>query len=179
MSRKVSIILVLAVLVAFLGYAAWKVLLAPSDLPPEGFARGNGRIEADLVDISTRLAGRVAQITVREGDLVRAGDVLAVMDTTELVAQRMRAQAHRVRRWQKRCETSPSRARQSSCNRAPPLQARRVIGVLGHSWPWQGPFLPRWPGPTPPMQPRARPQTAPGDWQSADTLRWAPHPHAA
>ena len=80
MSRKVSITLVLAVLVAFLGYAAWKVLLAPSDLPPDGFARGNGRIEADLVDVSTRLSGRVAEIEVQEGDLVAQGDILAVMD---------------------------------------------------------------------------------------------------
>ena len=93
MSRKISIILVFAVLAAFLGYAGWKVLLEPSDLPPEGFARGNGRIEADLVDISTRLAGRVSEITVREGDLVQPGNVLAVMDTTELEAQKMRAEA--------------------------------------------------------------------------------------
>ena len=93
MSRKFSIILVFVVLAAFLGYAGWKVLLEPSDLPPEGFARGNGRIEADLVDISTRLAGRVSEITVREGDLVQPGDVLAVMDTTELQSQRLRAQA--------------------------------------------------------------------------------------
>ncbi len=93
MSRKISIILVFAVLAAFLGYAGWKVLLEPSDLPPDGFARGNGRIEADLVDISTRLAGRVSEITVREGDLVQPGDVLAVMDTTELEAQKMRAEA--------------------------------------------------------------------------------------
>ncbi|WP_323004946.1 HlyD family secretion protein [Pseudorhodobacter sp.] len=93
MSRKISIALVLVVLAAFIGFAAWKVLLAPSDLPPEGFARGNGRIEADLVDISTRLAGRVAEITVREGDLVQAGDVLAVMDTAELAAQSLKAQA--------------------------------------------------------------------------------------
>ncbi len=93
MSRKISIALVLAILAAFIGYAAWRVLLAPSDLPPEGFARGNGRIEADLVDVSTRLAGRVAEITVREGDLVQRGDVLAVMDTTELAAQKMRAEA--------------------------------------------------------------------------------------
>ena len=91
MSRKVSIGLVLALLAAFLGFAAWKVLLAPSDLPPVGFARGNGRIEADLVDVSTRLAGRVAEIAVREGDLVQPGDVLAVMDTIELEAQKARA----------------------------------------------------------------------------------------
>jgi len=93
MSRKISTVLVLAVLAAFLGYAVWKVLLAPDNTPPDGFARGNGRIEADLVDVSTRLAARVSDIAVREGDLVGPGDVLAVMDTTELVAQQRRAQA--------------------------------------------------------------------------------------
>ncbi|PWE31241.1 secretion protein HlyD [Maritimibacter sp. 55A14] len=93
MSRKISIALVLAVLAAFVGYALWTVFLAPSALPPEGFARGNGRVEADLIDVSTRLSGRVATIAVQEGDLVAAGDVLAVMDTSELEAQKARAQA--------------------------------------------------------------------------------------
>ncbi len=93
MSRRVSVLLVLAVVAAFVGYALWKVFLAPSGLPPEGFARGNGRIEADLVDVSTRLSGRVATIAVQEGDLVAPGDILAVMDTTELNAQKMRIEA--------------------------------------------------------------------------------------
>jgi HlyD family secretion protein len=93
MSRKISIAIVLVVLLALLGFGAWTVLLKPSDLPPEGFARGNGRIEADLIDITPRLAGRVAEIGVREGDLVQPGDVLAVMDTAELKAQLRRAEA--------------------------------------------------------------------------------------
>lgn len=93
MSRKISVALVVAVLAALAGYAVWKVFLAPSDLPPEGFARGNGRIEADLVDVSTRLPGRIQTIAVQEGDLVAAGDVLARMNTAELEAQSARAQA--------------------------------------------------------------------------------------
>lgn len=93
MSRKISILLVLAVLATFLSYAVWNIFLAPSGLPPEGFARGNGRIEADLVDVSTRLSGRVTQIAVQEGDLVAKGDILAEMDTAELTAQSARAQA--------------------------------------------------------------------------------------
>ncbi|GGE60892.1 glycoside hydrolase family 43 [Streptosporangium jomthongense] len=93
MSRKISTVLVVAVLAAFMGYAIWKVLFAPSNLPPEGFALGNGRIEADLVDVSTRLAARVSDIMVREGDLVQPGDTLAVMDTAELMAQKRRAEA--------------------------------------------------------------------------------------
>ncbi len=91
MSRRIIIIAVL--LVGLLGFGAWTVLLRPSDLPPDGFSRGNGRIEADLVDVSPKLAGRVAEIRVREGDLVKAGDVLAVMDTAELRAQLARADA--------------------------------------------------------------------------------------
>lgn len=91
MSRRILIIVVF--LAGLLGFGAWTVLLRPSDLPPDGFSRGNGRIEADLIDVSPKLAGRVAEIRVREGDLVKAGDVLAVMDTAELRAQLARADA--------------------------------------------------------------------------------------
>jgi HlyD family secretion protein len=93
MSRKLSIFIVFVVVFALLGFAAWTVLFKSSGGPPEGFARGNGRIEADLVDVSPRLAGRVATITVREGDLVAPGDVLAVMDTAELESRLNRANA--------------------------------------------------------------------------------------
>lgn len=93
MSRRISIAIVAVALAGLLGFGAWSVLFKPSDLPPDGFSRGNGRIEADLIDISPRLAGRVAEIRVREGDLVGKGDVLAVMDTAELRAQKARADA--------------------------------------------------------------------------------------
>jgi len=93
MSRKLSIAIVVIALASLLGFGAWTVLFKPSDLPPEGFARGNGRIEADLVDISPRLSGRIADIRVREGDLVQSGDVLVIMDTGELEAQLARSDA--------------------------------------------------------------------------------------
>ncbi|SCZ59336.1 HlyD family secretion protein [Thiohalomonas denitrificans] len=93
MSRKISISIVLIVLLALLGFGAWTVLFKPSGLPPEGFARGNGRIEADLIDVSPRLAGRVAEIKVREGARVQPGDALAVMDTAELESRLMQAEA--------------------------------------------------------------------------------------
>ncbi len=93
MSRRISITIVLIALAGLLGFGAWSVLFKPSDLPPDGFSRGNGRIEADLIDISPRLAGRIAEVRVREGDLVAKGDILAVMDTAELRAQFARAAA--------------------------------------------------------------------------------------
>lgn len=66
MSRRISITIVLIALAGLLGFGAWSVLFKPSDLPPDGFSRGNGRIEADLIDISPRLAGRIAEVRVRK-----------------------------------------------------------------------------------------------------------------
>jgi HlyD family secretion protein len=59
----------------------------------EGFASGNGRIEATEVDVATKLAGRLAEVRVDEGDFVEAGQVLARMDTQVLEAQLSQAQA--------------------------------------------------------------------------------------
>jgi HlyD family secretion protein len=44
----------------------------------------NGRIEAPLVDLAPKVAGRVAEITVRAGDRVAAGDVLVRLDIGEV-----------------------------------------------------------------------------------------------
>ena len=93
MSRRLSLAIIVTALAGLLGFAAWTVLFKPSDIPPEGFARGNGRIEADLVDISPRLTGRVAEVRVREGDLVHSGEVLVIMDTGELQAKLARSDA--------------------------------------------------------------------------------------
>ena len=73
------------------------VALAWYELRPqglgEGFASGNGRIEATEVDIASKLGGRIASIAVEEGDFVSAGDVLASMDTQVLQAQLAQAEA--------------------------------------------------------------------------------------
>ena len=61
--------------------------LHPGTALPPGFAVGNGRLEADAVDINTKFAGRILQLNVDEGDLVKPGQVVAVMDTRDLKAQ--------------------------------------------------------------------------------------------
>ena len=66
--------------------AAWWWFHSGTALPP-GFAFGNGRLEADEVDIDTKFAGRILELRVDEGDLVKTGQVLAVMDTRDLEAQ--------------------------------------------------------------------------------------------
>ena len=52
-----------------------------------GIVSGNGRIEAEQVDIASKYAGRVQEILVHEGDMVQPGQVLAKMDTAELDAE--------------------------------------------------------------------------------------------
>lgn len=77
--------LAILVLAAGAAYLAWQWLRPPS-LPP-GFSSGNGRIEAVDIDIAAKLPGRVEDIMVNEGDVVRAGQVLANMDTRVLLSQ--------------------------------------------------------------------------------------------
>lgn len=59
----------------------------------DGFASGNGRIEAVEIDIAARSPGRIREILVDEGDRVSAGQVLVRMDTDPLTAQRREAEA--------------------------------------------------------------------------------------
>jgi HlyD family secretion protein len=73
------------------GLYAWQEL-KPGGLP-DGIASGNGRIEAVEIDIATKIAGRIKEILVNEGDFVTAGQVLARMDTAVLEAQRREAEA--------------------------------------------------------------------------------------
>jgi HlyD family secretion protein len=61
--------------------------------PGDGFVSGNGRIEATEIDIATKLAGRVQDILVNEGDFVRVGQALAQMQIEVLDAQRDEARA--------------------------------------------------------------------------------------
>ena len=66
--------------------------LKPSG-PGAGFVSGNGRIEATEIDAATKLAGRIAEIMVDEGDFVTVGQVLARMDTRILDAELAQAKA--------------------------------------------------------------------------------------
>jgi HlyD family secretion protein len=83
-------IAILAV-VAGAAHLVWR-WLAPNGLPA-GFASGNGRIEAVEIDVATKTPGRVKDILVDEGDFVHVGQILAVMDTAVLEAQRKEAEA--------------------------------------------------------------------------------------
>jgi HlyD family secretion protein len=54
---------------------------------------GNGRLESDEIDIDTKFAGRIAKLFVDEGDMVAAGQVVAMMDTRDIQASLKKSQA--------------------------------------------------------------------------------------
>jgi HlyD family secretion protein len=50
---------------------------------PPGTLFVSGRIDGDTVDISSKIAGRIVNLTVREGDHVKAGQVVAWLSSPQ------------------------------------------------------------------------------------------------
>ncbi len=90
-NRKQWILAGAIIVLAAGGYYAWKTL--NGDGLPDGIAKGNGRIEAVEIDISTKSPGRIREILADEGDFVQVNDILARMDTDQLESQRKQAEA--------------------------------------------------------------------------------------
>jgi HlyD family secretion protein len=91
-NRWIEAALLVAVLIGGAGGAYyWWQMLHPA-LPP-GIFFGNGRLETDEINIDTKYAARIAEILADEGDMVKAGQVVARMDTRDLQASLKRSQA--------------------------------------------------------------------------------------
>jgi len=80
-----------AAVVVVVGVLLWSSM-RPSGLP-EGIVGGNGRLEAVEIDIASKTAGRIRDILVDEGQMVKAGDIIAHIDVDTLQAQRNQADA--------------------------------------------------------------------------------------
>ncbi|HEX4738781.1 MAG TPA: HlyD family efflux transporter periplasmic adaptor subunit [Allosphingosinicella sp.] len=89
LSRRTWIFILIALLIG--GYVTWQILSRKS--LAEGFAAGNGRLEANELYIAAKFPGRIKEVLVNEGDTVEAGQVVARMDTEELEAQLRQALA--------------------------------------------------------------------------------------
>lgn len=89
-TKWISIIVLLAI-AGVGGWFAWKYLQEPR--LPKGFASGNGRIEATEIDIATKLPGRLAEVSAREGDMLNKGQIVGRMDTKSLAARLRQADA--------------------------------------------------------------------------------------
>lgn len=91
--RLAPTIIALVLLVLATAGGAYIYFQKTAQTVPANVAEANGRIEVQRVDISTKLPGRIASITVREGDMVSEGQVVATMDETETRAELAAAKA--------------------------------------------------------------------------------------
>ena len=83
--RALLAILAVAV-IAFLAWGLWKAF-TPQPLPLQG------QIEAQEINVSSKMPGRVGTVHVRLGQTVQAGDVLFELDSPEVAAKIAQARA--------------------------------------------------------------------------------------
>ena len=94
MNRKKKQILLTLALSAIIAASAYYYTIFQADNDLEGIAYGNGRIEAQSIDIATRHGGRVLSVPVEEGQMVEAGDIIAELDLSDLAASLAGAEAN-------------------------------------------------------------------------------------
>ena len=90
--RRLLVLIGLLVVVGLAGVAAWRLFLAPPDLPP-GVIAVSGRIEGDDAAVAAKTTGRIRHIAVREGDRIEAGQVIAMLDDEQVRAREQQAAA--------------------------------------------------------------------------------------
>jgi HlyD family secretion protein len=90
--RRVIVVAALVPVVAVAAFAAWRLFFAVPPLPP-GVIAVSGRIEGDDSAVSPKTSGRIREITVREGDTVNAGGVIAILDDEQVRARELQAEA--------------------------------------------------------------------------------------
>ncbi len=90
--RRPLVVVAVAVVMSLVVFAVWRLFLAPSAVPPDVIAV-SGRIEGDDSAVATKTSGRIREITVREGDRVEAGQVIAVLDDEQVRAREDQATA--------------------------------------------------------------------------------------
>lgn len=69
------------------GYTVWRISGGGGDFVVSGI------IEADDVHVGSKVGGRVLKVVAREGQRVKAGDVLVLLEPYELNASLSEAQA--------------------------------------------------------------------------------------
>jgi len=84
--------LILVIILAVVGVVIWRVFFAGPSVPP-GIVALSGRIEGDDSAVAPKTTGRVLEVRVREGDQVKAGDVIAVLDDQQIKDRQDQAQA--------------------------------------------------------------------------------------
>ena len=86
--RKTVLALALLAVAGTIGYGLWRAAVPPAVVL-------QGQMEAQETDVAPKVAGRIGEVLVREGQPVRSGDALIRMDSPEIEAKVAQAQAAR------------------------------------------------------------------------------------
>jgi HlyD family secretion protein len=78
--------------VVLLGFGIWRGVFSAATIPDEVVVL-SGRIEGDDSAIAPKTSGRIAEIRFREGESVRAGETIAVLDDEQVRAREEQARA--------------------------------------------------------------------------------------
>jgi len=87
--KRLSILVVSAIV---LGVVLWRIAVATSDAPDNVIAL-SGRIEGDDSAIASKTSGRIADVRFREGDSVKAGEAITILDDEQVRAREEQARA--------------------------------------------------------------------------------------
>ncbi|MFL6449024.1 MAG: HlyD family secretion protein [Bryobacteraceae bacterium] len=90
--RKALVRVLLVTLALIAALLVWRLLLAKRQISPN-VVQLSGRIEGDDSAVAPKTAGRIVAITVREGDLVKAGQTIATLDDEQVHAREQQAHA--------------------------------------------------------------------------------------
>lgn len=90
MKRKPFVPVLIIAIVALGGYLLWRYVLAQPKLPAN-LVVVSGRVEGDDSAVAPKTAGRILEVRFREGDMVKAGDVIARLDDEQLKAREEQA----------------------------------------------------------------------------------------
>jgi len=84
-SWKVYIPLILVIALVFGGGIYWYIDYS------KYIKTDDAHLDADIVGVSPKILGRISELYTNEGDSVKEGQLIAVLDSTDLVAQRSQA----------------------------------------------------------------------------------------
>jgi HlyD family secretion protein len=91
-SKKLIKAVLALVVVSAAGGSAWYFFLR-TPKGPHNVIKVSGRIEGDDATVSSKIAGRIREIHVREGDKVTAGQVIALIDDEQVRAREEQEQS--------------------------------------------------------------------------------------
>jgi HlyD family secretion protein len=113
------------------GYLWWQHTHPPL---PVGISLGNGRIEADEIDIATKYAGRIAELLADIGDMVTPGQVVARMDTRDLQQSLSKSEAQGRQAQHAVVEAQANLAQQQTQQTLAEQEMTRTRELLKNGW---------------------------------------------